>query len=185
MSKALALNIATLFLKELLGDKAPEVDLQKFGRDQKVDPDEVVLNDDLFENSPAASALRMASQTLKSYLNEHGDELPRKEITVLEKFSEDFNDLFWARFWVNAETRKAYSTLGVRILDDKAVLVGFNRAGKEAIKEKIRELLVGLEDKLAAAAPEEQAKLIKEAMDGVGLKVTVFGIGASGPFSSE
>lgn len=174
MSKALAIDMARAYLGELLGDKAPPLDIDSFARGV-IEETDTVLDDDIFQNCPATCALRLVSQTLSVFIRAHGDERPHKETLILEKSQEEFHELFWNMLWANPNSRK-FTSLGLRNRDDKTILVGFTKA--KFPPEALMEALKSIESQLANATPEERKRLVKETLAKVmpGISMTILGM---------
>jgi len=174
MSKALSINMAQAYLAELLGDKAPELEIESFARGQ-IEETDSILCDDIFQKYPATCALRLVSQTLNVFIRAHGDELPHKETLILEKSQEEFHELFWNMLWANPESRK-FSTLGLRHQGDKTILVGYTKP--KFSPEALMEAMKSIESRLAGLTPEERERLIKETLAKAmpGVSMTVLGI---------
>lgn len=172
----LAQNIAATILGELLGDQAPNIDMNRF-MPGMYDPEkgEVVLVEDLFAAKPALAAFWLAGASLAFYLKDHTGDIPGKEEAALKELKENFSDAFWAASWLPAEARK-FKTLAVRRLDDKIALVGYSKPDLADLPDEIKEILSQMK---SAETPADRAKIIKEALGKVlppGLKLSVFGI---------
>lgn len=152
MSENLAQGLALAIMKEALGDRAPEISLEKLAAIPP-DPGAEVLIEDLSAVAPTATAMFMAAASIASLLDGAEDVLSHREYHFLSDLITSLRETTYTILWLNTGMKAVpKGSLEIRMQDGKMVLMGVKKEA-EGLKERLPGIMSRVKEKLEEQFP--------------------------------